>query len=249
MMKHNGSRIGVALAAALLLFAIPAQAGLVVNPSFDNQTLTNGDFTDAIDGWTYWGSDGGLGAGGGIIYNPTGYDAPDGDTDWGFLGASGDGTPLGADGPNVAWEYANPQQYGLFQQVLNTTLEAGRTYTLTVAVGMVPTGGNLSAQLLLSTEGAPGSLTGLLKYETFSPAEMTAATFVDKSVTYTPSEADIAAYGGQKLMISLCGFSSGEVGRIAFDNVRVEVVPEPGTVTLLAFGLLGLAVGAWRKLR
>jgi hypothetical protein len=248
MRKHTSAQVGLALI-ALLLFAYSAQAELVtvVNPSFDNQTLANGDFTDAIESWTYWGSLGGLGAGGGIIYNPTGYDAPDSDTAYGFFGASGDGTPSGADGPNVAWEYANPAQYGLYQQVLETTLEAGKTYTLTTAIGMVPTGGNLGAQLLISTEGVPGSLTGLLKYETFTPAEMTAATFVDKSVTYTPSEADIAAYGGQKLMISLCGFSTGGVGRIAFDNVRVESVPEPSTVILLVFGLFGLADHGWRK--
>jgi hypothetical protein len=31
-----------------------------------------------------------------------------------------------------------------------------------------------------------------------------------------------------------------------FDDVRVDVVPEPGTLVLLASGLLGLAACAWR---
>jgi hypothetical protein len=112
---------------------------------------------------------------------------------------------------------------------------------------MVPTGGNLGCQLILSTEGAPGSLSGLLTYDTLPVAAMTSSEFVDFGITFTPTAEQVAQYGGQKLMIALCGFSGGDAGRIAFDNVRVNAVPEPGMLALLASGVFGMMAYAWRR--
>jgi hypothetical protein len=242
MMKHNSLRIGVALIAVLSLFAMPAWAGLVVNPSFESQSLPNdNDIDTVVAGWTYSSSAGGTG----IVCNPTGYDEPGNDTAYGFIGASGSGTPLGADGTNVLWEYENDLQFGLFSQVVDTTIQAGNTYTLTVAMGMVPTGGNLTGELIFYTENGD-----LLSYVDTPVSAMASARFVDGTpLVFTPTPEQVALYGGQKLKISLCGYTSAAGGRIAFDNVRLDVVPEPGTVTLLSFAVLGLAIGAWRKLR
>jgi hypothetical protein len=250
MIHRYGVQIGVVLIAALLLIGSSTQAELVTvkNSSFESQTVENGAFTAPITDWTYWSSY--YGAGG--VANPTGYDAPENDTAYGFIGASGNETPLGGDGANVAWEYEYGSQYGMFQQVLDTPLLADHTYTFTAAVGMVPTDGNLGAQLILSIEDAPGSLTKLLTYADVT-SSMIPAQFVNGSLTFTPTEAQVAAYSGQKLMLGLCGYSSGATGRIAFDTVRLDVVPpivpEPSTFILLASGLLGLLACAWRKLR
>lgn len=241
--------IGVLLIAALLHVAGSVQAAPVAvnNPSFENPVLENNGVEALATGWTYWTSDSGLGAPGGVTCNPSGYDGADADTAYGFIGASGNGTPAGADGRNVYWEYVGASQYSLLQQVLDVNLQAGYTYTFTAAVGMVPTGGNLGCQLILSTEAAPGDLSGLLTYDTLNVAGMTSAQFVDFAVTFTPTAEQVAQYGGHKLMIALCGFSSGDAGRIAFDNVRVNAVPEPGTLALLASGMFGLMAYAWRK--
>jgi hypothetical protein len=245
--------IGVLLIGALLQVAGSVQAAPVAvnNPSFETPVLENNVAEPLATGWTYWTSDGGLNAGGAVTANPTGYDGADGDTAYGFIGASGNGTPVGADGPNVFWEYINPSQYSLLQQVLDVTVQAGGTYTFTVAVGKVPTGGNAGAQLLISTEGAPGTFPGLLGVATLTPAEMTSAEFVDLSCTFTPTAEQVVSLGGQRLMISLCGYSNGDYERVAFDNVRGETsglaVPEPGALVLLASGLLGLLTYAWRR--
>ena len=118
-------------------------------------------------------------------------------------------------------------QYDLFQQVLPVTLQAGHTYTLTAAVGEVPSGSNPAAELLFSTGDALQSwqAAGPLIY----PSAMTPAAFVDESLSFTclPGNPEI----GQALAISLCGDSLGGAGWIAFDNVRVSDVPEPGALS------------------
>jgi hypothetical protein len=243
MMNRYCLPVGVMLIAALLFVQSSAQAApaTVVNPSFETQILANdGDVASPIDGWTYWSSAGGAG----LVCNPTGYDAPGGDTAYGFLGASGSGTPLGGQGTNVLWEYEGAGQFGLFSQVLGTTLQAGNTYTLTVAMGMVPTGGNLIGELIFYTENG-----NLLTYADTLPSAMTSGQFVDSTLVFAPTQAQIDSYGGQRLKISLCGYCAGAYpgpGRIAFDNVRMDVVPEPGTLILLA--VAGIAL-AWFRLR
>lgn len=240
-------RIGILLIVALLQIAGSAQATdvTVLNPSFETEAVTNGNLGAATD-WTTWSSEGGFIG----TYNPLGYDAPDGDTTFGFYGASGDGTPQGADSDTVAWMYMAPSQYGAFQQTLDVTIQAGHTYTLTAAVGMVPGGGNIDALLWFGTEYLPDIVGGeghLWERATVTPT--TPGVFEEKTLTYTPTAADIAAYGGQNLVIGLCGSSTGADGRVAFDNVRVTdtVVPEPCSLFLLASGLVGLIAYAWRK--
>jgi hypothetical protein len=137
-------------------------------------------------------------------------------------------------------------QYGVFQQMLDTTLQSGHTYTLTAAVGMVPGGGNVDAELWFTVEDEPGSIAKLWKYAIVTPT--VPGVFEDKTLTYTPTAEDIALYGGQRLVIGLCAASFNEVsGRVAFDNVRVTEVPEPCSMLLLTSCLAVLLGCAWRK--
>jgi hypothetical protein len=243
-------RISVALSVALLLIAGSTQAGYVAvsNPGFESATVENGGTASPIANWNWTIS---AYDGSAVTLNPFGYDAPDNDTTNGFKGASGNGTPLGGEGANVALMQVTGLQYGILDQVVNTTLQYGNTYTLTVAVGKVPTGGRLNSQIWISIEDSPGGTSKIQSYSTLYPSDMTAAEFVEQSVSFTPAADN--PYLGQKLMIGLCGFSddavSGPYQGVAFDNVRldVDVVPEPSTILLLASGVIGLLAYAWRK--
>jgi hapalindole H/12-epi-hapalindole U/12-epi-fischerindole U synthase len=241
-------QIGVALSVTLLLIAGSAQAGYVAvsNPGFESATVENGGTAPIADwNWTISAYDGS-----GVTLNPFGYDAPDNDTTNGFKGASGNGTPLGGEGANVALMQVTGLQYAILDQVVNTTLQYGSTYTLTAAVGKVPTGGQLNSEIWISIEGDPGSTNKIQRSVQLNSSAMTAAEFVEQSVSFTPAADN--PYLGQKLMIGLCAYStdavSGPYQGVAFDNVRLDVVvPEPSTMVLLASGLIGLLVYAWRK--
>ena len=66
---------------------------------------------------------------------------------------------------------------------------------------------------------------------------------------------DYALFQANAVSGSLGGTVSGQVGtltgtlEIVGGNVVLSVVPEPGVLVLLATGLLGLLVYAWRKRR
>jgi hypothetical protein len=242
MCKHYYVSIGIMLVAILLQFTGAAQADMipVSNASFEDDILANGGVANYSGAWNLWTSMGG----GGVVANLMGYDAPDNDALYGFFGASGNGTPLGADGANAAWLAVDGNQYDLLSQVLPVTLQAGHTYTLTVAVGKAPSGNSPSAELLFSTGDA--LQTWQAAGPGIAPAEMVNAAFMDESFSFTCSPDNPKI--GQQLAISLCGYSGSDgAGWIAFDNVRVSDVPEPGSLALLACCLFGLVVRAWRK--
>jgi hypothetical protein len=240
-------KIGILLIVALMQIADSAQAETVtvLNPSFESQTVVNGNIALPIADWNFWSSQGGVGC----VYNPMGYDAPDNDTTFGFYGASGDGTPQGGDGANLGWMFITAQQYGALQQVLDVTLQAGHTYTLTAAVGLVPGGGNIDAQFWFTNEGAGFGELGQLWKHSGVVSATTPGVLEEKTFSFTPTDEDIALYGGQKLVVGLCGvdYTGVTSGRVGFDNVRVSDVPEPSTLVLLV--LAGLAFLAMKRRR
>jgi len=75
------------------------------------------------------------------------------------------------------------------------------------------------------------------------------APFTHNGMNYT-THIDIA--GGPNVLTDIGLFSMGmgsttEVGIAYYDNFKVEIVPEPTTMVLLAVGLLGVVVKAHRK--
>jgi hypothetical protein len=81
-------------------------------------------------------------------------------------------------------------------------------------------------------------------------------TFADASTSVAIGSAHL----GEQLYIKLVGTNAAVGGALAvsgaaevcFDNVRLDgaalgAVPEPGTLAILASGLLGLLCYAWRK--
>jgi hypothetical protein len=82
-------------------------------------------------------------------------------------------------------------------------------------------------------------------------ADLIAGQFEEKSTTFTI--ADTNAHLGEALQIQLGGGWPTNTGSglktVHFDNVRLDytAVPEPGTLALLASGLIGLLCYAWKK--
>lgn len=133
------------------------------------------------------------------------------------------------DGDNVAYSAG-----GNLSQVLSASLEAGLLYTLEVEVGARGDGTpfpGYAVQLL-----AGGVV--LAEDSSLTPAP---GTFETSVVTYLAAGDDPLL--GQPLEIRLV--SAGQQAN--FDNVRLDAIPEPGTLGLLGLGL-GLLAGG-RRLR
>jgi hypothetical protein len=134
------------------------------------------------------------------------------------------------------------------KQVLSTNFAANITYSLTVAVGgnqLVngeQDGGAYDISLYAgATELASGSGTHYIETDPLS--------YKDVTITYDPSAPGApTATVGDALEIRLRGIDNfaGQYWTV-YDNVRLTATPEPGTVVLLATGLIGLLAYAWRK--
>ena len=217
---------GTAVLAFLTLLALPVGAATVLNPNFENPTLANdGDFNgeDADTSWIHFA---GGGPGGGVYNPPEEF----------FTNASGTGTPTGANGTNVYSTNAGTtldSYFGAYQEITDTQLTGGTTYTLTVAVGDYKTLTPGNWHLAISTSSM--NLGTYLIDLSGSASSLTNDQFKDFSVSYaaTGSESQI----GENLKITFWGQNDGGGEEyVPFDNVRVDVVPEPSTALL---GILG----------
>lgn len=217
----------VAMAAACFVAVQSAQGGLVaiVNSDFETAPVPQPDYlnkhyiTTAPSGWTKTGS-GTFGR-----YDPSQTHYFDGL----ILNGSNSGGELGMmDGPAVAFFFNAPR--AALNQTLTETLQLGREYTLTVAVGYrdnQPFAG-YSIALLAGT-------TTLANLE--SSVEPTRGTFTDISLTYIPTSSDPI---GSPLGIRIGALN---LGAVDFDNVRLDVaaVPEPSTLAMfLGLGSMGV---------
>jgi hypothetical protein len=233
--------VGVALLAigTSLTDFVSATVITVPNGGFETEVLANGGDTSGGD-LTGWTKSGPSWMGG---YNPWGSDAPDNAAN-GYIGASGDtGTPLGGDGAHVGAFSINQDGFGALTSTLTDTLAAG-TYTLTVAVGARTGKVGADFRIDLGTGYAPD----LASY-IGSSTEVSLGRLTDKTVTYTVFSDNLNF--GNPIVITLSA-SNSAVGthEVAFDNVRLDfvpAVPEPGTLVLVASGLLGLLCYAWPK--
>jgi hypothetical protein len=132
---HGKARALFAASSLGILLALPAGAVTVIpvtNHSFQAQVLADGDFDFSVTSWTRFTSNyvsESLGSNNSAVsaFNPNSTF---------FTSATGSNAPTGADGSNVFATYNGVAGYrsGVYQ-ITGTTLTAGLTYTMTVAIG------------------------------------------------------------------------------------------------------------------
>jgi hypothetical protein len=171
-----------------------------------------------------------------------------------YTNAEGAGTPLGAEGTNVA--FLNQSIAGgivnIFQDI--GAIQANTTYTLTVAIGQRFDRVNGPATIALfntaSGSGTAGNpftdISSTLLNSTMGVSSV-AGSFQDFTVTFTTG-GDVSG----DLTIGLQyenGASPNDFIQASVDNVRLDAtaVPEPGTVAMLLGGAGFLLV--WRRSR
>ena len=216
--------------ALLTLLALPASAVTVLNHSFESSTIADGS-PGVATSWTLFNTGGALGNG---AYNPL---------EENFTGATGTGTPLGADGTNVFSTNVGtttPGQSGAYQVLTGEALTAGTTYTMTVAIGdyLGLTPGNWHLAISTSSMGVGTYLSDF----SGSAGSLTDDQFNDFSVSYTATGAESQI--GEDMKITFWGQNdAGGQQFVPFDNVRLTAVaiPEPSAALLGGLGLLFLA--------
>jgi len=237
----------VALLAVFLVAvaACPSYAELlpIDNPGFEIPVLADDDYDYSMDneGWGYFDNGGNQGS-----WNVTTADYPG----------------QAPQGQNVGWTNPGDAVPGGFAQVLtdaNATLKEGMRYTLSVEVGnsvTYPSGG-YKVQLLAGgtphTPGTGGDYTGpvtggTLLAEDNNSLTIPAGTFKTSVVTYTYDPAQSSLLG-QRLQIRLLALPGGGDAETEFDNVRLDAVPEPGTLVLMSMGAVALLAYASRRRR
>lgn len=223
-----------ALACAFFVACPGAHGGqvMIVNPGFETPALVDDDWAytsgDPNEGWGYYNNDGNHGP-----WNPTTTEYPAG----------------APEGQNVGWTEPGEDGTGAvvpggYAQVLTEKLKVGMTYTLTVEVGNAIgyDWGGYAVQLLAGGTQAPGGTYsgevtgGTLLNEDDNELTIADGTFETSTVTYTydPQHSGLL---GEPLQIRLLALGWDEV---EFDDVRLDVVPEPATMSLLALGGIAL---------
>ena len=222
---------------------ISAQAApvTILNYSFETPTLATDGNNPAATGtiWNSWGFVKTTPGGGSFqdfgIENPSVGE---------YTGATGSGTPLGADGINVC--YLNQSATGgalvnIFQDV--GTLLPNEIYTLTVAIGQRFDRVNGSATIgLIDTASGNANpwATGTLIGSTTGVSSV-AGSFQDFVATFTTGSTVTG-----DLFIGAQYLGDGTI-QTSVDNFRLNAtaVPEPGTMTLAAVG--GVSLLFWRR--
>lgn len=236
--------IGLALVVvgSLLAGSASATAIAINNSSFQIPAMDDGG--DSGTSTPYWNKD----------LSNTAYISIANVTDGSFPGTSGSpGLISGGDSTQLVYNYmGSPGGFGgrIFAGTQNgDTLQAG-TYTLKVAVGNDQNWTGGEAYLDLGTyNGASGDGNGYM-----SEKHVLAASIPGGSMTTFQTQLIVSGSDpqiGNPILISLHAVNNKGSGAavVCFDNVRLDYVPEPGTMALVASGLLGLLCYAWRKRR
>lgn len=212
----------------LALAATTANAATIANHSFESSTLADGGISFTISGWTPFV----IGGNAVVAYNPL---------DANFTGAAGAGTPTGALGTNVlsVTALSAGQAAGVTQTLTDTTLVAGETYTMTVAIG----DGNDTVPIQWTLGIGTSSMTAGTYLNSNSGGGLINDAFTDFSVQYVAT--GLEAQVGEDIVITLRGDYNGSAAGavpITFDNVRLDVtaIPEPSTTALIGLGGLAL---------
>jgi hypothetical protein len=222
----GSSIVAVVAAISLVCLAATAQAELVVN----------GDFASGLTNWTFIDI---AGDGAARIDTGSSYDHPD------------DGTNRNME--MFVGDYSGTQKPGALQQNIGAAL-ANTVYTLNWdgwnQTGSISGYGSRTSQGTIGLYWDNGGTFTSLGTSTWALPEPAWGSAPASTVTVGASDPVI----GKPLyvMLTLVNTNSpytGGGGWQAFDNISVTAVttPEPGTIVLLATGLIGILCYAWRK--
>jgi hypothetical protein len=244
-MPSSKALLRCAILAVAVMFVIAAgprataSTILIQNPGFESAVLSdvgNGTFSQLIPGSTIFATAGTLdswsaastttGAAAG------GFDPSPGGVNWATTWWTGN---------NIAYMQINAPGTVSLSQVLSTNLVNNTAYTLSMEIGrrsFTPTYA-CTVQLLAGT-------TVLNSVACPALASNSSGTTGTLTLTYNSGASNPLA--GQALRIALSitdtgtGLEEAFFDQLALDGTTAGSVPEPGTVTLLATGLLGLSI-------
>lgn len=167
-----------------------------------------------------------------------------------YYNAFGEGGVTPSDGVNAGYLNPGSAWRPYLYQTLGDTYVAGQDYTLTVAASTYQNPANAGQLLSIQLgywEGDPNGDTGptIMAERQITDSELTTWTMRDFSASTGPVSGDAV---GKPIVIYIGRAAISEVGpQWDVDNVRLSSVPEPGTLILLAAGLLGLSARAAKR--
>jgi len=152
-------------------------------------------------------------------------------------------------GNQAAYMFAIPG-VALFQQ-LNAAFTVGNSYTLSLDIlgGGGITEGSSFLMSLYYLDGANSPVTAGATPITYTAAGFPNPTHLYEYSLTLPAVQPGDTWAGKNIGVQLLSTFGTGAGYWDVDNVRLAVVPEPGTISLLALGAGGLLLARWRARR
>jgi hypothetical protein len=231
------SKIAFATAFAAAVISAHGASVLINNHSFETPAQANdgnfvatGSGTGVFNSWNYVVQNGGS-------FEDFGIENPGGGA---YTGATGGGTPGGADGINVV--FLNQDNSGLFAGIFQNvgSLQPNTEYTMTIAIGqrLDRTNGSVEFGLYGATTGATDIWATGTALGTATQVSNTPGSFQDFSVTFTTG----AIVSNDLYVAARYTETGANLIQASLDNFRLDatVIPEPSVALLGGFGVLAL---------